>query len=109
MAKEMKGITYCGECIYYNKKQHRCTAGAFVETDPKRTFYDDCPLPKVVPAQRWIPVTDRLPEPFDVVYVYDRTRKRVTDAYMTRHMEWVGVCMNHEVTHWMPMPEPPTE
>lgn len=61
--------------------------------------------PKV--GSGWIPVYERLPEPFELVYVYVPTEQRVTDAYLTRHKEWVGVRMNREVTHWMPMPEPP--
>lgn len=62
-----------------------------------------------VTIHRWIPVTERLPKPFEVVYVYDHTKQHVTDAYMTLHNEWVGVCMNSVVTHWMPLPEPPKE
>lgn len=55
----------------------------------------------------WIPVTDKLPEPLVDVLVYDSTGGRVELAFITRHFEWVGVCMNHEVSHWMPMPEGP--
>ena len=62
---------------------------------------------KGVTVQKWIPVTERLPEPFEIVYVYIPKDKRITDAYITRHMEWVGVRMNREVTHWMPLPESP--
>lgn len=58
-------------------------------------------------ASKWIPVTERLPEPLTIVFIWDSTNKRATDAYMTRHMEWVGISMSHEVTHWMPLPEPP--
>lgn len=58
-------------------------------------------------ASRWIPVTERLPEPFEVVLVYDHTGKSINWAYMTRHREWVGVIVSHIVTHWMPLPEPP--
>jgi hypothetical protein len=57
----------------------------------------------------WIPVTERLPEPFEVVCVYVPAEQRVTDAYMTRHNEWVGIRMISVVTHWMPLPEPPKE
>ena len=56
---------------------------------------------------KWIPVTERLPEPLTIVFIWDSTNKRVTDAYMTRHMEWIGISMSHEVTHWMSIPEPP--
>ena len=58
---------------------------------------------------RWIPVTERLPEPLEDVLVYDPQDNRVAEAYMTRPKEWVGVRINHEVTHWMPLPEPPKE
>ena len=58
---------------------------------------------------KWIPVTERLPEPFEVVCVYVPAEQRVTDAYMTRHNEWVGIRMISVVTHWMELPEPPKE
>lgn len=48
----MKGITYCGACIAYDKKKHRCTAGACEEKDPRNPFYEDCPLPDVVSVVR---------------------------------------------------------
>ena len=60
-----------------------------------------------VTIQKWIPVTERLPEPLTIVFIWDSTNKRATDAYMTRHKEWVGISMSHEVTHWMPLPELP--
>ena len=56
---------------------------------------------------KWIPVAERLPEPFEVVLVYDDDDKCVTEAYMTRHREWVGIKIKNAVTHWMPLPEPP--
>ena len=58
---------------------------------------------------KWIPVTERLPEPFKIVLVYDRTGKSINWAYMTSHREWVGAIVSHIVTHWMPLPEPPKE
>ena len=65
-----------------------------------------CFVPGVKPCS-WIPVTDKLPEPFLDVLAYDSTSGSVELAFITRHFEWVGVCMNHEVTHWMPLPERP--
>lgn len=58
-------------------------------------------------ATQWIPIADRLPEPYTIVFIWDNTNKRVTDAYMTRNKVWVGISMSYEVTHWLPMPEPP--
>lgn len=48
MAERMKGITCCGDCGYYNWKEHKCSRGANVEIDAKNHFYDDCPLPDVI-------------------------------------------------------------
>lgn len=58
----MKGITYCGACADYDLKKHRCKRGAKQESNPQDKFFDDCPLPTVVPVVHWIPVTEQLPE-----------------------------------------------
>ena len=50
MAKQMKGITICGDCVYYNMKKHRCTRGCTDEGDARAHFYVDCPLPDVRPV-----------------------------------------------------------
>ena len=47
---QMKGITCCGDCGYYNWKKHKCTR-ATDEGDARDKFYADCPLPDVVPVQ----------------------------------------------------------
>lgn len=47
---EMKGISCCGDCIYYDFKRHLCIRGYNKETDPQKPFYDDCPLPDVKPV-----------------------------------------------------------
>lgn len=48
----MKGITYCGACADYDIKKHRCKRGAKAESNPQDKFFDDCPLPTVVPVVR---------------------------------------------------------
>ena len=50
MARQMKGITVCGDCAYYNMKKHRCTRGCVEEGDARARFYEDCPLPDVSPV-----------------------------------------------------------
>ena len=61
-------------------------------------------------CQRWIPVGERLPESGDTVLVWD---------YGEHVIAWLNFTVNgtayfsapgrsnFEVTHWMPMPEPP--
>ena len=53
----MKGITICSECASYDMKKHRCRRGANLEENPRDPFYDNCPLPDVVDAEKameWI-------------------------------------------------------
>lgn len=54
---DMKGITCCGDCIYYDWKKKLCKRGASQDDDPKAPFFADCPLPSVEPERpkgRWI-------------------------------------------------------
>lgn len=76
------------------------------------TFAKDINVPN-----RWIPVTERLPEEFASCIVY---RKGIFGGHfsMLRYSpalgwhfydsEWGDVTVD-DVTHWMPLPEPPTE
>ena len=71
---------------------------------------------------KWISVKDRLPEAFQCVIVHVRHTKKWRDKELDPSKWWraveedcwsgVGWCGNadediHEVTHWMPLPEPP--
>ena len=78
-----------------------------------------------VTVQEWIPVTDRLP---DETGKYLAVKKRIapddfggnrTDIVIIRFFaddgfrmlthipDWINKKINEEVTHWMPLPEPP--
>jgi hypothetical protein len=50
MTNKMKGISCCGDCVYYDWKKHRCKRGFVVETNPENSFFDDCALPDVQPV-----------------------------------------------------------
>ena len=62
---------------------------------------------------RWIPVTERLPKPFESVLAYipsEAPLPTVHESYIADHDEWVCILTVErykpgEVTHWMPMPE----
>lgn len=71
-------------------------------------------------AQRWIPVSERLPEDGLCVlvedyrgcqYVAHRTINHLTKQYewTARGTEWHQGAPLREITHWMPLPEPPQE
>ena len=64
-------------------------------------------------GRRWIPVTERLPEPFESVLALipsEAPLPTVHESYIADHDEWVCILTverykTGEVTHWMPMPE----
>ena len=60
-----------------------------------------------VTIQRWIPVEERLPDPFYAVLVFDNIEKKGSLSYMTREKKWAGMII--DVTHWMPLPKLPKE
>ena len=62
----------------------------------------------------WIPVEEALPIPGERVLAYDSFLKQVMSLYYMRNgkfEQWLyGHCYVIEnVTHWMPLPEPPDE
>lgn len=62
-----------------------------------------------VTIQKWIPVTERLPEEeglYLVAVVNDHERRYSKTAWYHGHRNWF---LHQKVTHWMPMPEPPKE
>ena len=61
---------------------------------------------------RWIPVTERMPEPFQPVIVCHENGKgeHVVEIGFKREDFWrVWGSRLKNVTHWMPLPEPPEE
>lgn len=62
-----------------------------------------------VTIQKWIPVTERLPEQGKCVLIYSDTGK-VAEGQYTVTQDWTQFrwsAKNVIVTHWMPLPEPP--
>ena len=63
-------------------------------------------------AQRWIPVSERLPDNWKPVLTIDMsesTRVPVPAFYDPETSLWTTHLPNYDlwVTHWMPLPEPP--
>lgn len=68
-------------------------------------------LPSAQPEQRWIPVTERLPEESKryLISVLDGVSRRTTVAqYQSRNKAWTltGRMAYWKVVAWMPLPEP---
>lgn len=64
-------------------------------------------------ATSWIPTSERLPEPFVSVLVQmpgESPFPTVREGFITRDGIWHSALYDRdpdEVTHWMPMPQPP--
>lgn len=74
-------------------------------------YKEACDYKAMLP--RWIPVTERLPEEDGMYLVHgtwSASGRKVTDTcefYV--HDGYFRAAWNFDVTHWMPLPEPPKE
>lgn len=65
--------------------------------------------------EKWIPVTERLPEVGERVLCYCRAniyevmKMRTDGAWVHNDTVYDGTYMSGFVTHWMPLPNPPKE
>lgn len=67
---------------------------------------------RLIDADAWTPVTERLPEHEHNVLLFSDTAGGIVGEgyYSTSKNEWVQYRWNsvmHKVTHWMPLPQPP--
>ena len=65
-----------------------------------------------VTVQEWISVKDRLPEIGRSVIAYNAPAKCAAEAMYKGEgrflqFRWSARLQEHEVTHWMPLPQPP--
>ena len=62
--------------------------------------------------QRWIPVSERMPEDRTQVILWDAEIGEVTSghySHKTHTFYHCGDAIQNEITHWMPLPAPPQE
>ena len=58
----------------------------------------------------WISVKERMPEPPAQCLVYsDKRRPRGMETATYTEFGWMTAAYFPEITHWMPLPEPPEE
>ena len=76
-------------------------------------FIADHLIANGVTVQEWIPVDDRLPEPFVPVLVQmpgEEPFPTVREGFISNDGVWQSAMFRREpgeVTHWKPMPQPP--
>lgn len=71
-------------------------------------------LCKLEPPRRWIPCSERLPEDFQDVLIWDNRDKTSFTGHYAECDGWTvdGYDVDRfpfDITHWMPMPEPQEE
>ena len=57
----------------------------------------------------WIPVDERLPEEFTLVLTFSKDNDKPVTAILAAGFWWSNVDWTLNVTHWMPLPEPPED
>jgi hypothetical protein len=64
-----------------------------------------------VTIQKWIPVSERLPKPITDVLSYRGHRNLMQEDCVDKKGKWYSEYKydGANVTHWMPLPEPPKE
>lgn len=63
-------------------------------------------LNRIAQQQRWIPVGERLPKSYLTVLSLSRNKDIKLDFVQPKNIWYLG---RNNVTHWMPLPEPPKE
>jgi hypothetical protein len=63
-------------------------------------------LNRIAQLQRWIPVEERLPKSYLTVLSLSRNKDIKLDFVQPKNIWYLG---RNNVTHWMPLPEPPKE
>ena len=100
------GIDGCDTCDY--RYEEKCNAKAFA----------DHLIANGVTVQKWIPVTERLPEKAEIFLVLAKSNigsgyisylawyKPKKRSFYIYDSEWGDIKLK-TATHWMPLPEPP--
>lgn len=83
-----------------------------IPTQQLREAVADHLIANGVTIQKWIPVSERLPEKRETVLVCDARVGYINAWEYLGRDEWLydsSIWETKEITHWMPMPEPPKE
>ena len=66
----------------------------------------ECQPPRLTPEGVWVSVAERLPEPESRVLAYAPSNKHSDTGPISVQN---GSSCKYEITHWMPLPQPPKD
>ena len=96
----------------HNKKFNEFVKG-FCTIDEYGEYHldEDSVIDLLNAMRKWISVKDRLPCEQEYVLIFDGTYQidRLIDDNDYPGLSWEYNFDNHNITHWMPLPEEPTE
>ena len=104
MATEALKAEPCADCVSRKAAIDACLKGL----NRKEMVANIKSLPSVTPAQKWIPVSEKLPEETGWYIVTIRTEKGIAvceQSYRKGENHWTTL-KGIEVIAWMPLPEP---
>ena len=119
---ELKPCPFCGKepaihvnfaiCVNDDCEQSDYWTGLEVDTWNTRPIEDalNARIAELEAAQRWIPVSERLPEPYTRVLACIKSGYMEVDYMYSEPIVDVGSADFNSldnVTHWMPLPTPP--
>ncbi len=86
---------------------------AYAEATDNKTLSDDIYnwVGNGVTVQKWIPVSERLPKHGDIILCYTKYREISVFQWDSAAERWLTNTWDYRkdsITHWMPLPEPPT-
>ena len=86
---------------------------AVLRLEDESGIYDELPIVYIYPT-KWIPVAERLPEPFENVLVYLFKAQSPYIAWINEYRSWETEefmldDFDYKPTAWMPLPEPPKD
>lgn len=102
----------CKDCLHYAACKTMFESMGFIVSEDVVDTNAKCPEYK--PRSPWISVDERMPKAYEPVILY---RRKPDGTFATEQGMWdelrgewkVYGARSKNVTHWMPMPEPPEE
>lgn len=98
----------CEECVHFGI----CKKGFPFADGKGGGWCEDFLTADVAPKSAWISVDERLPDPGLPILIFTRKNRYYVGYYYkavvdTTYTGFYADSVKRDVTHWMPMPEPP--